>query len=162
MPLGTMFCNGVGYISDVLVVQDVVQNPEILSRKAFHRERSFMPDKSDITNPYCRKTQIDRECQVTCRWLGGRWFLVWINDYSSRSNEEILCQLLNKIKLGSQWRHYLLCWRHGSWINHLDTGSLWLHILGVKEGCHIFCSHVDPQNHQTNYACPTLKMTLEI
>jgi hypothetical protein len=47
--MGTMFCNGVECISGVLVVQDVVQNPEMQSRKAFHGERSFMADKSDIT-----------------------------------------------------------------------------------------------------------------
>jgi hypothetical protein len=49
VPLETMICNGVECISGVLVVQDVVQNPEMQSRKALHGERLFMPDKSDIT-----------------------------------------------------------------------------------------------------------------
>jgi hypothetical protein len=35
--------------SGVLVAQDVVQNPEIQSRKVFHGQRSFMQDRSDIS-----------------------------------------------------------------------------------------------------------------
>jgi hypothetical protein len=50
VPLGTMFCNGVECISGVLVIQDVVQNPEIQSRNAYYGERSFMLDKSDMTS----------------------------------------------------------------------------------------------------------------
>ena len=49
VPLGTIFCNGVEFISGVLVVQNLVQNPEMQSRQAFHEERSFVLDKSDIT-----------------------------------------------------------------------------------------------------------------
>jgi hypothetical protein len=49
VPLGTMFCNGVECISGVLVIQDMVQNPEMQSQKAYHGDRSYLPDKSEIT-----------------------------------------------------------------------------------------------------------------
>jgi hypothetical protein len=49
VPLGTMFCNGAECISGLLVIQDVVQNPEMQSQKAYHGEKSSLPDKSEIT-----------------------------------------------------------------------------------------------------------------
>ena len=48
VPLGTMFRNGVECISGVLVVQDVVQNPEQQSRKAYNGLPSALPDRSAI------------------------------------------------------------------------------------------------------------------
>jgi hypothetical protein len=49
VPLGTMFCNGVECISAILVFQDVVQNPELQSRKDFHGEKSSLPGQPLIT-----------------------------------------------------------------------------------------------------------------
>jgi hypothetical protein len=48
VPLGTMFCNGVECISGILVVQDVVQNSEQQSLKAYYATKSSLPDESEI------------------------------------------------------------------------------------------------------------------
>jgi hypothetical protein len=40
VPLGTMFCNSVEFISGVLVFQDVVQLPEVQSRKLYYGNKS--------------------------------------------------------------------------------------------------------------------------
>jgi hypothetical protein len=48
VPLGTMFRNGVECITGVLVVQDVVQNPEQKSLKTYHGDVSALPDNSTI------------------------------------------------------------------------------------------------------------------
>jgi hypothetical protein len=76
VPLGTMFHNGVKCISGVLVVQDVVQNPEQQSRKAFHGERSFMPDKSDITAHTAEVLRLVESAKLPVGgWVGGdSWF----------------------------------------------------------------------------------------
>jgi hypothetical protein len=44
-----MFYNGVECISGILVFQDVVQNPELQSRKDFHGEKSSLPGQPPIT-----------------------------------------------------------------------------------------------------------------
>ena len=49
VPLGTMFRKGVECVSGILVVQDVVQNPEKQALKAYFGEISSLPDGSDIT-----------------------------------------------------------------------------------------------------------------
>jgi hypothetical protein len=76
VPLGTMFCNGVKCISGVLVAQDVVQNPEQQSRKSFHGERSFMPDKSDITAHTVEVLRLVESAKLPVGgWVGGHsWF----------------------------------------------------------------------------------------
>jgi hypothetical protein len=48
VPLGTMFCNGVECISGILVAQDVVQNPEQQSLKAYHATKLSLPGGSDV------------------------------------------------------------------------------------------------------------------
>jgi len=49
VPLGTMFCNGADCMSGVLVFQDVVQVPEIQSKKPFFNEASHLPGNPPIT-----------------------------------------------------------------------------------------------------------------
>jgi hypothetical protein len=44
-----MFWNGVECVSGVLVVHDVVQNLENQASKAYFREKSALPDVSQIT-----------------------------------------------------------------------------------------------------------------
>jgi hypothetical protein len=49
VPLGTMFRNWVECVSGILVVQDVVQNPEKQTLKAYYGEVSTLPDGSEIS-----------------------------------------------------------------------------------------------------------------
>ncbi len=76
VPLGTMFRNGVECISGVLIAQDVVQNPEMQSRKSYHGDRSFMPDKSDITAHTAEVLRLIENAQLPPGgWVGGdSWF----------------------------------------------------------------------------------------
>ena len=48
VPLGTIFHNGVECITGVLVVQDVVQNPEQQSLKTYYGDVSALPHNSTI------------------------------------------------------------------------------------------------------------------
>jgi hypothetical protein len=76
VPLGTIFCNGVEFISGVLVVQNLVQNPEMQSRQAFHEERSFVLDKSDITAHTAEVLRLVESAKLPVGgWVGGdSWF----------------------------------------------------------------------------------------
>jgi hypothetical protein len=60
----------------VLVVQDVVQNPEMQARKFYHGERSFMPDKSDITAHTAEVLRLIENAKLPVGgWVGGdSWF----------------------------------------------------------------------------------------
>ena len=49
VPLGTVFCNGVECVSGILVVQDVIQNPEKQALKPYFGEPSTQPDENEIT-----------------------------------------------------------------------------------------------------------------
>jgi hypothetical protein len=71
-----MFCNGVECISGVLVIQDVVQNPEMQSRKAYHGDRSYLPDKSEITAHTAEVLRLVENAQIPPGgWVGGdSWF----------------------------------------------------------------------------------------
>ena len=76
VPLGTMFRNGVECISGVLVVQDVVQNPELQAQKAYHGDVSSLPDKSNITAHTAEVLRLVNNAGITKGgWVGGdSWF----------------------------------------------------------------------------------------
>jgi hypothetical protein len=76
VPLGTMFRNGVECISGILVYQDVVQNPEQQSRKAYHGEKSSLPGSPVITAHTAEVLrQVDGAQVPEGGWVGGdAWF----------------------------------------------------------------------------------------
>jgi hypothetical protein len=76
VPLGTMFCNGVECISGILVVQDVVQNPEQQSLKAYHATKSSLPDGSDVATHTAEVLHLVENAKILKRgWVGGdSWF----------------------------------------------------------------------------------------
>jgi hypothetical protein len=72
VPLGTMFRNGVECISSVLVVQDVVQNPELQARKPYSGLPSSMPDSSDIQAHTAEVLLLVTNAQIPeGSWVGG-------------------------------------------------------------------------------------------
>jgi hypothetical protein len=76
VPLGTMFCNGVECISGILVFQDVVQNPELQSRKDFHGQKLSLPGQLPITAHTAEVLrQVDGADIPEGVWVGGdAWF----------------------------------------------------------------------------------------
>jgi hypothetical protein len=71
-----VFRNGVECISGILVFQDVVQNPELQSRKAFHGEKSSLPGQPPITACTAEVLQqVDGADIPEGGWVGGdAWF----------------------------------------------------------------------------------------
>jgi hypothetical protein len=71
-----MFRNGVECISGVLVVQDVVQNPELQARKPYSGLPSSMPDSSDIQAHTAEVLRLVTNAQIPeGGWVGGdSWF----------------------------------------------------------------------------------------
>jgi hypothetical protein len=76
VPLGTMFCNEVECISGILVFQDVVQNPELQSRKDFHGEQLSLPGNLPITAHTAKVLRrVDGAEIKEVGWVGGdAWF----------------------------------------------------------------------------------------
>jgi len=68
--------NGVECISGVLVVQDVVQNPEQQSRKVYHGDISALPDKSTIPAHTAEVLRLVEGANIPeVGWVGGdSWF----------------------------------------------------------------------------------------
>jgi len=63
VPLGTMFRNGVECVSGILVVHDVVRNPEQQSLKSYFGGPSTLPNSADIgahTAEVCEHTCPER------------------------------------------------------------------------------------------------------
>jgi hypothetical protein len=73
-PLGTMFQNGIEYISGVLVV--VIQNPELQTQKAYHGDLSLLPDKFTITAHTAEVLWLVKKSGIPKGgWVGGNsWF----------------------------------------------------------------------------------------
>jgi hypothetical protein len=76
IPLGTMFQNGVECVSGILVVQDVVQNPEKQALKAYFGEKSALPDESEITAHTAEVLHFVEGASIPKGgWVGGdSWF----------------------------------------------------------------------------------------
>jgi len=76
VPLGTMFRNGVECISGILVVQDVVQNPEMQSLKDYFGDTSTLPDNSEITAHTAEVLRLVDGAKIPKGgWVGGdSWF----------------------------------------------------------------------------------------
>ncbi len=76
VPLGTMFRNGVECITGVLVVQDVVQNPEKQSLKTYHGDVSALPDNSTIPAHTAEVLRLVGGANIPeGGWVGGdSWF----------------------------------------------------------------------------------------
>jgi hypothetical protein len=76
IPLGTMFRNGVECVSGILVVQDVVQNPEKQTLKAYYGEVSTLPDGSEIGAHTAEVLRLVEGAQIPeGGWVGGdSWF----------------------------------------------------------------------------------------
>jgi hypothetical protein len=67
-----MFRNNVECISGMLVCQDVVQNPEQQSRKAFHGEKSSLPGNPLITAHAAEVLrEVDGAKAPEGGWVGG-------------------------------------------------------------------------------------------
>jgi hypothetical protein len=81
--LGTMFCNGVQCASGILVVQDVVQNPEKQALKPYYGEHSSLPDQSEITAHTAEVLRLVEGAKIPKQgWVGGdSWF--WVYFYCS-------------------------------------------------------------------------------
>jgi hypothetical protein len=95
VPLGTMFCNGVECISGVLVAQDVVQNPKMQSRKAFHGERSFLPDISDIS---AHTAEVLRLLESAKLPVGG-----WVEGDSWLGSTAAAVEVMRRFFVNSTW-----------------------------------------------------------
>jgi hypothetical protein len=76
VPLGTMFWNGADCMSGVLVFQDVVQSPEVQSRKSYFNEQSHLPGFPPITAHAAEVLrQVDGANIPKGGWVGGdAWF----------------------------------------------------------------------------------------
>jgi hypothetical protein len=71
-----MFWNGVECISGILVVQDVVQNPEMQALKDFFGDTSSLPDNSEITAHTAEVLRLVDSAKIPKGgWVGGdSWF----------------------------------------------------------------------------------------
>lgn len=76
VPLGTMFRNSAECISGVLVFQDVVQLPEVQSRKLYYGDKSHLPGNVEIGAHTAEVLRQVRGAQVKPGgWVGGdSWF----------------------------------------------------------------------------------------
>jgi hypothetical protein len=76
VPLGTMFCNGADCMSGVLVFQDVVQAPEIQSKKPYFNKASHLPGNPPITAHAAEVLhQVEGAKIPPGGWVGGdAWF----------------------------------------------------------------------------------------
>ena len=76
VPLGTMFRNSVECVSGCLVFQDIVQLPEVQSRKKYFGELSSLPGMEEIkatTSEVLR--QVEGSGVKKGGWVGGdAWF----------------------------------------------------------------------------------------
>jgi hypothetical protein len=95
VPLGTMFRNGVECVSGILVVQDVVQNPEQQSLKPFYATQSSMPDRSDIMAHTAEVLRLVEGAKIPKNgWVGGdSWF----------GSTTTAVEVMNKFGVHSSW-----------------------------------------------------------
>jgi hypothetical protein len=98
-----MFCNGVECISGVLMVQDVVQNPEQQSLKAYYATKSSRPDGSEVSAHTAEVLHLVDNAKIPKGgWVGGgSWF------GSTATAVEVMTRfgvhLTWKIKQNQQW-----------------------------------------------------------
>jgi hypothetical protein len=95
VPLGTMFWNGVECISGILVVQDVVQNPEMQALKDYFGDTSTLPDNSEITAHTAEVLRLVDGAKIPKRgWVGGdSWF----------GSTSTAVEVMNKFGVNSTW-----------------------------------------------------------
>jgi len=96
VPLGTMFRNGVDCISGILVVQDVVQNPEQQSLKLYFGQTSALPNGADIGAHTAEVLQLVERAMIRkSGWVGGdSWF----------GSTATAVEVMNKFGVHSSWR----------------------------------------------------------
>jgi len=95
VPLGTMFRNGVECLSGILVVQDVVQNPEKQALKSYFGEPSSLPDQSDITAHTAEVLRLVEGAKIPKGgWVGGdSWF----------GSTATAVEVMNRFGVNSTW-----------------------------------------------------------
>jgi hypothetical protein len=95
VPLGTMFRNGVECVSGMLVIQDVVQNPEQQALKPYFGTMSTLPDGSDITAHTAEVLRLVEGANIPpSGWVGGdSWF----------GSTATAVEVMNKFGVHSSW-----------------------------------------------------------
>jgi hypothetical protein len=90
-----MFQNGVECVSGILVVQDVVQNPEQQALKSYYATQSTLPDGSDITAHTAEVLRIVEGASIPkSDWVvGDFWF----------GSTATAVEVMNKFGVNSSW-----------------------------------------------------------